>query len=167
MPANYYMFFLTALIPLIVGFIYYNDTLFGKAWKLVNKFSDKDLEGANMGVILGSSYFLGLLLSMAVSGMVIHQSSVYQLMMPEIMEVGGAAEQQFMALMKDFGNHHRSFGHGAIHGGIAAIFFVLPLLAINALFERRGWKYIFIHLGYWFITLLLMGGVLCQTLVFE
>ncbi|MEM1124806.1 MAG: DUF1761 domain-containing protein, partial [Bacteroidota bacterium] len=34
---------------------------------------------------------------------------------------------------------------------------------MNALFERRGWKYIWIHTGYWFITLALIGGLLCAT----
>jgi len=152
MPTNYYLFFLTAFIPLIIGFVYYHDKAFGSAWKKVNGFSDSDLEGANMGVILGSTYFLGILLSVTVSGFAIHQTAV--------------SEQQFLDLMANFGNHHRSFGHGAVHGGIMAVFFVLPLIAINALFERRGWKYVFIHLGYWFICLLLMAGVLCQTLVY-
>jgi len=166
MPTNYYLFFLTALIPLIVGFVYYHDKAFGTAWKKVNGFSDSDLEGANMGVILGSTYFLGILLSLTVSGFAIHQPAVFQTMMPEVMEAGSAVEKQFQDLMATFGNHHRSFGHGALHGGIMAVFFVLPLLAINALFERRGWKYIFIHLGYWAICLILIGGILCETLVY-
>lgn len=166
MPTNYYLFFITAFIPLLVGFAYYHDKAFGSAWKRVNGFSDSDLEGANMGVILGSTYFLGILLSFAVSSFAIHQPQVYQMMIPQVLEAGSAAETQFLDLMKTFGDQHRNFGHGALHGGIMAVFFVLPLLAINALFERRGWKYIFIHLGYWFICLALIGGVLCQALVY-
>jgi len=164
MPTNYYLFFLTAFIPLLVGTVYYHDKVFGSAWKKTNGFTDADLEGANMGVIFGSTYFLGILLSFAASGFAIHQPSAYQMMIPEVLEVGSAAEAQFLELMKNFGDHHRNFGHGAVHGGITAIFFVLPLLAINALFERRGWKYVFIHLGYWTICLVLIGGVLCQML---
>jgi hypothetical protein len=41
---------------------------------------------------------------------------------------------------------------------------VLPLIGINSLFERKSFKYIFIHTGYWIISLALMGGVLCQFL---
>ncbi|MEM1124805.1 MAG: DUF1761 domain-containing protein [Bacteroidota bacterium] len=77
---------------------------------------------------------------------------------------GSAAQQQFNELMAQYGDHHRSFGHGALHGGIIALFAALPLIGINALFERRGWKYIWIHTGYWFITLALIGGLLCATL---
>ena len=167
MPTNYYLFFVTAFIPLIVGFVYYHKAAFGSAWMKVNGFSDSDLEGGNMAVILGSTYFLGILLSFAAAGFAIHQPAVFQMMMPEVMEPGSAAEIQFLDLMKNFGEHHRTFKHGAIHGGIMTVFFVLPLLAINSLFERRGWKYVFIHVGYWFICLALMGGVLCQTLVYQ
>jgi len=30
------------------------------------------------------------------------------------------------------------------------------------MFERRGFKYIAIHGGYWMLTLGLMGGIICQ-----
>ena len=56
---------------------------------------------------------------------------------------------------------HRSFSHGAFHGVLDSIFFVLPVLGINALLERKGAKYIFINLGYWAVTLALMGGLIC------
>ena len=63
---------------------------------------------------------------------------------------------------KLYGENFRTFKHGALHGTIAGIFFALPVFGIIALFERRSWKYVLIHLGFWVITLALMGGVLCQ-----
>jgi hypothetical protein len=48
-----------------------------------------------------------------------------------------------------------------LHGAIGALFFVLPVLGINALFERKGWKYILINVGYWVLTLAIMGAILC------
>ena len=66
--------------------------------------------------------------------------------------------------MAKYGNNFRTFSHGALHGIILAIGIGLPVFGTNALFERRGGKYIFIHLGYWIITLALMGGLLCATL---
>ena len=35
------------------------------------------------------------------------------------------------------------------------------VIGINALFERKGFKYIAINAGYWILCLGLMGGVLC------
>jgi hypothetical protein len=39
---------------------------------------------------------------------------------------------------------------------------MLPILATNALFERKGFKYIAINAAYWIITLAVMGGIICQ-----
>lgn len=164
MPSNFYMFFLTALIPLIIGSLYYSDTLFGKTWKRINGLTDGDLDDGKLFTILGLTYLLGVVASVFLSGVVIHQGNVFQMMMPEVMESGSAAQTQFNELMAQYGHKHRSFGHGVIHGGIITFFAVLPIIGINALFERRGWKYIWLHTGYWFITLALMGGVLCKTL---
>jgi hypothetical protein len=42
------------------------------------------------------------------------------------------------------------------------LFFALPVMGTNALFERKGFKYIAINVGYWTVTLALMGGVICH-----
>lgn len=166
MPSNWYMLFVAALFPLIVGAIYYHPKVAGTAWMNSNKFKQEDLHGANMGLIFGLTYFFSILLAFAVQQVVIHQSGVFQTMMPGVMESGSETQKQFNELMSQYGNNFRSFGHGALHGVMMAIFTALPILGINALFERRGAKYIFIHLGYWIITLGLMGGLLCQVLKF-
>ena len=59
---------------------------------------------------------------------------------------------------------HRSFGNGAVHGAMAALLGALPIPTINSLFERRGWKYIMVHFGYWLITMILISGAVCQFL---
>lgn len=164
MPTNSWLLLLTALIPLLVGAIYYSPKVCGTKWMKVNGFTEESLAGANMMLIFALSYFLGIILSFGLSGIVIHQVNVYQMMIPEVLEAGSQAESQFNELMATYGSHHRNYGHGAVHGLIATLFIVLPLLAINALFERRGAAYIFIHLGYWAICLILIGAVLSQHL---
>lgn len=164
MPTNYYLFFIAALIPLLVGSIYYNPKVLGGPWMRVNGFTDADMEGANMALTFGLSYVLSILAAFILSTLVIHQAGVIQMMSPAVAESGSAAQQQFNELMTQYGNSHRSFGHGFLHGGFLTVFLILPIIAVNAMFERRGWKYIWIHTGYWFITLGLMGGLLCSTL---
>lgn len=164
MPTNFYLFFITAFIPLAIGAIYYSPKVLGGAWMRVNGFTDSDMKGANMAVIFGLSYLLSILAGFFLSGVVIHQAGVVQMLSPSVMESGSAAQQQFNELMAQYGTSHRSFGHGFLHGGFITVFLILPIIAVNAMFERRGWKYIWIHTGYWFITLGLMGGVLCKYL---
>jgi len=164
MPTNFYMFFVAALIPLIVGWLYYSPMGAGNAWMKANKFTKESMEGANMALIMGLAYLFSCLIAFFMSGLVIHQGAVAAMMYPEVFESGSEAQKQFNDLMATYGNHSRSFKHGVIHGIFTTVFFVLPILAINALFERRGWKYILIHAGYWAISLALVGGLICATL---
>ena len=163
-PTNFYMYFVAALIPMLVGAVYYHPKVFGNAWMKTNGFTEEQLKKGNMALIFGVSYVLSLLLAMALSGMVIHQGAILQTMMPDVMTSGSKAHQQFNDLMSTYGHNFRTFKHGALHGFLGSVFLVLPLIGINALFERRGWKYIFIHWGYWAICFVLMGGLLCQVL---
>ena len=96
--------------------------------------------------------------------MTIHQYGLQSLMM--VPEHGKGllpgSEEEFTRLMAIYGNSFRTFAHGTVHGVITAIFFVLPILGVGSLFERRGWKYILINFGYWAVSLALMFGVICQ-----
>jgi hypothetical protein len=166
MPTNFYMYFVAAIIPMLVGALYYSPMITGKGWMKANGFTEESLKEGNMVVIFGVSYLFSVLLAVTVGGIVIHQSGAAQMMIPQMLESGSTAQQTFNELMVTYGDQHRNFGHGVLHGILAGLMFALPVIGINSLFERRGWKYIMIHLGYWLITLALMGGLLCKTLVY-
>lgn len=80
----------------------------------------------------------------------------------DFMKDGAEATQVAYNLMENYGDNFRTFKHGAFHGTIISLLLVLPVLATNALFERKGFKYIAINWGYWAVTLTLMGGTVCQ-----
>ena len=160
------MWFVAGLIPLVVGAIYYNPKVFGNSWMKVNNFTPEYAGGGNMAVTYGLAYLFAVMMALIVSGLVIHQTAVLSMMAPAAFESGGAVQQEFNTLMQSYGGNSRGFGHGAFHGFFIALFFALPILGTIALFERRGWKYVLIHLGYWTITIILMGGFLCHILRF-
>jgi NADH:ubiquinone oxidoreductase subunit K len=159
------MYFVAALIPMIVGAVYYNPKVLGNAWMRSAGLSMEDLEGANMAKIFGFAYLLSVFFAFGMTSLVLHQGGIFSTMAPEVMESGSATQQQFNALMEQYGDRYRSFGHGALHGFFSSIVLVLPVIGVVALFERRNWKYIMIHWGYWAIVMVLVGGLLCQTLV--
>ena len=152
-----------AIIPMLVGAVWYGP-IFGKAWMNTNGFTEEDLKGGNMLMILGLSFVFSVLLAAGISGLTVHQSAIAQLfaMHPDFKTTGTEVNTLFTSLMDTYGDRHRTFGHGAVHGVIGAVMFALPLIAINSLFERREAKYIFIHFGYWLVTFTLMSGVICQ-----
>ena len=149
---------ISALIPLVIGFIWYNPKVFGNAWLAsIGKTAD-DMKGANMAVIFGLTYLFSFMLSFFMLAIVRHEMGMFSLINGASKEV----EDMAKTILSTVGNRYSTFKHGALHGTIAAIFFALPVLGINALFERKSGKYIFIHLGYWVVTLALVGGVMCQ-----
>lgn len=153
-----------AVIPMIIGAIWYGP-LFGKAWMSANGFTEDYLQkNGNMGLIFGLSFVLSIVLAFGLSGMTNHQSAIDQLflMHPEYAVQGSEVNTLVTTIMDNYGERHRTFGHGAVHGVIAAILIALPLILINGLFERKTWKLMGIHIGYWVVTLALMGGVVCQ-----
>lgn len=163
MPTNFYWYFITALIPMLVGSLYYGPIV-GKQWLAVNGYTTDDLDDGKLPMILLACYALSVLLSFGLTNVVVHQSGVAQTLMSGDGTFTAAATEQFNTLMAEYGNRYRSFGHGALHGAMFALFIAWPIIAINAMFERRGAKYVAIHVGYWVITLALMGGVLCHFL---
>ncbi|MBB4077771.1 hypothetical protein GGR28_000372 [Lewinella aquimaris] len=164
---NWWLIPLVALIPLAVGAIYYNERVVGGIWMRATGLDADKLRSGNMLVIFGMTYLFSILVALILPSMVIHQSGIDSLLAHVGDEVGAEVFAALDTLDQEYGimSLHRTFGHGFFHGVLVAIVFVGSLLAINALFERRRWNYVLIHVGYWAITLGLMGGVLCQFLV--
>ncbi|MCB0545111.1 MAG: DUF1761 domain-containing protein [Saprospiraceae bacterium] len=164
MSFNWIAVIIATLIPMVLGFIWYNPKVFGGAWMKASGLTEESLKGANMPVIFGVSLFLSLLLSIEVNFLAVHQWHLFSILMNEPglqdpqSEVGRLASD-FMA---KYGSNFRTFRHGVVHGALAGIFFVLPVLGTNALFERKGFKYIAVNVGYWTVTLALMAGVICS-----
>jgi len=57
MPDNFYMYFVAALIPFILGALWYGP-IFGKTWMKTNNFTEEYLKEGNMFLIMGLSYLL-------------------------------------------------------------------------------------------------------------
>jgi len=53
-----------------------------------------------------------------------------------------------------------TFGHGAFHAVWLGLLVSTPVLATNALFEQRSFKYIAINAGYWIVCFAIMGGII-------
>ena len=165
MEMNYNVLFLVALVPMIIGFVWYGP-LFGNAWMKEMGFTKESLAGTNMVKTLIISYVFSLFIAFFLMFVVIHQSGVYSTLAgePGFNEKAGEGFAFFQDFMNIYGDRFRTFGHGALHGVITSIAFVLPILSILALFEKKTFKYVAINAGYWMVTLAIMGGVVCQWL---
>jgi hypothetical protein len=157
MEMNFLAIIAAALSTLVIGFIWYNPKIFGTIWMRESGMTEEKAKGANMAKVFGMAILFGLMIAFFLPPIVIHQVGAMQL-------VGGDASTalpSYEAFMADYGNHHRSFGHGALHGGMAGLFLALPVIGINSMFERKSWKYILINGGYFIVTMAVMGGIIC------
>lgn len=159
MQINSVALFIAAIVTLVTGFIWYSPKVFGTIWMKENNLTQEELRKGNMLKIFGLTYIFSLMITMTLMSLTIHQSGAIGM-------VGGpplidSAKPSFAAFMADYGMAYRTFKHGALHGFMSGLFFAFPLIGINGLFERKSWKYIFIHSGYWILTLTLMGGIIC------
>ena len=157
MEINFFALVLSSLSTLVVGFIWYHPKVFGTIWMNEAKLTENQMKGTNMILLFGMSIFYAFLISFVLQFLVIHQLGAVSM-------VGGDTSKalpSFQAFMTDYGSAFRTFKHGALHGFMTGLFFALPLIGVGALYERRSWKYVLIAGGYWCITCLLMGGIIC------
>ena len=167
MELNFIYAAVAALIPLLVGFIWYNPKIgFGNVWMKAADITEDKMKGANMALIFGLTYVFSLFIAVALMSITIHQMGTFSTLMDEPgfrkMDPNADAVKYFNDFMANYGDRFRTFKHGALHGVIAGFMLALPILGINAMFERKGFKYIAINVGFWVVSLALMGGVICQ-----
>lgn len=165
MDFNWYVVFASGLIPLIVGFIWYNPKVFGTAWMNVTGMTHEKAKNSNMPLVFGLTLLFGMMLAVAMAPLTIHQMHLYSIFQGQeaaladtTSEIGSSVN----GIMTKYGHNFRTFKHGAFHGILSALFIVLPILGTNALFEQKSFKYVAIHVGYWMTIMALMGGVVCQ-----
>ncbi len=154
---NIYAVLVAAVLALAIGFIWYHPKVFGTAWMHAAGLTESQLKGGNMAKIFIVSLLLAFMLAFAMPALVIHQMGALSL-------VGGDASKalpSYEAFMLDYSESYRTLKHGALHGVMAGIFMALPIIGINALFERKSAKYIFINAGYWIVALGIMGAIIC------
>lgn len=161
MHVNFIAVLIAAIIPMVMGFIWYNPKVFGTAWMAASGMTPEKAKQSNMAVVFGVSFLMSLLLAFSIQFMVIHQYHVtslfFKLPIDDVNSPEGALYHQIMDLL---GSSWRTFKHGALHGFIGGLFIALPIMCTNALFEGKGFKYIMINAGYWIVTMMIMGGII-------
>ena len=134
----------------------------GNVWMRECGLDEEKIKGANMAVIFGLSFIFALMLAFVMQMLTVHQLHVGSLLAnhsEELKDPASSVSVLLKNIMDNYGNEFRTFKHGAFHGFLSALFIVLPVMATNAMFERKSWKYIWINWGYWAISFMIMGGI--------
>ncbi len=149
-----------ALSSLIIRLIWYNPKVFGTIWMKETGIVMNENRKPNMGKILLVNFIYAFLIAICIPSIVIHQSGATAM-------IGGPlllkeALPSFTAFMNDYGTSFRTLKHGALHGFMMGLFFVLSIVGVNALYEGKSFKYVLVTAGYWGVSLGIMGAIICQ-----
>ncbi|MFK6999738.1 DUF1761 domain-containing protein [Flavobacterium oreochromis] len=155
MHINVLSIIVASLVTLLTGFIWYNPKIFGTIWMLEAGITEEKMKKGNMIKIFSLTLFYSFLLSFIIAPAVNHEIGAMQA------AGGNANDAALIDFLKIHHGRFLSFKHGALHGSMLGIFFALPIIAINSLFEQKSWKYIAINAGYWILSLGIMGAIIC------
>lgn len=161
---NWTIIIVAALVPSITGMVWYHPKVFGTAWMNLSGLSEAKLKGGNMAIMMALSLLFSFFLALSLNPIVIHQMGVYSVLAgePGIKDPTSEVSVFLSTFMDRYGYNFRTYKHGAFHGTLVGIFMIMPVLAINGLFERKPAKLIIIHAAYWIFTLATMGALICH-----
>jgi Protein of unknown function (DUF1761) len=155
MPFNIIAVLVATLATLLVGFVWYNPKVFGTIWMNETGMTEEKAKQGNMLKIFGFTILFSMLISFSLTSIVIHQSGVFALV------EGNANDETYKAFMAVHGDAFRSYKHGALHGFFFGLLFVFPVMGVNAMFDQKSWKLLFVTSGYWIVSLTIMGAIIC------
>lgn len=135
---NWIALIVAAIVPLLVGAVYYGP-LFGKAWQKEVGMTDEQLKQGNYAKIFGLSLVFAFMLAFS--------------LWAQVMVGGGPGEAHGAAPFL-------TFKHGAFHGVLLCVVMILPVIGTISLYERKSLKYVAMTIGYWAISMALMGGII-------
>ncbi|MBP6311453.1 MAG: DUF1761 domain-containing protein [Flavobacteriales bacterium] len=167
MEINWLIHIVAALVPMIVGFIWYNPSVFGTTWMNGVGLTEERIRTGNMPMIFGLSFLMALLLSFTYKFLGDHHFAFQAFFRPvEEHGMGVDASSAFGAelqgIIDAYGVRFHTWSHGLAHSIMITCFVLLPVMATVALFERRSFKTFLINWGYWVITIAIMFMILAQ-----
>lgn len=167
MQINIVVHLIAALVPMIIGFIWYNPKFLGNAWMTAAGMTEEKVKTGNMPLIFGLSFVLSIVLSFTYTMMMDHHFA-FQAFFRPVVDHGLGVDptspfgSELKGLIDGYGERYSSWSHGLAHSFLVSIFVLIPIMGTNALFERRSFKYFLINWGYWAITIAVMYMIIAQ-----
>lgn len=155
-----------ALIPMVLGFIWYNPNVFGNAWMRESGMTEEKAKQGNMFVKLGLSFVFSFLFAFVLNSLAVHDAFIegatyYEMKASPDGTLSPESVQWTEYYKTNLAASNHTWQHGAFHGLLlVGLFIILPVFATNAIFEAKSFKYVAINTGYWLLCVTLMGGLL-------
>ncbi len=159
MDLNYLAFFLISFIPLMLGRFWYRPQSSILKWSGEHPIISQSKW--NIAKYLWA-FILSITLIYGYINLIIHQMGFYELFFTDIMMGKEEAQQIVDEFLAQYRYKHRHLGHGIFHGFINAFVFALPFVGFFAMLENKGYKFYLLHLSYWLVTSMIVGGLISE-----
>ncbi len=157
MNLNYTAFFFISFVPLIfAAFWYHPNSPMRKKWNMEGIINPLKLSIPKKIF----AFILSVAFVYAYMNLVIHQLGFYELFFTDIMKGNAEAKQIVDEFLAEYGEKHRHFGHGVLHGLINAFILPLPIIGFQAILQDKPMSFIYLHFGYWLVMSMLIGGLI-------
>ncbi|MBC7778358.1 MAG: DUF1761 domain-containing protein [Phycisphaerae bacterium] len=139
---NWWAQIVAALMPMVIGFIYYHPKVLGGVWMRANGMTKESMGTGPKPIMYLLATVLAFMLAFwcRLQFMDIHQTSL-----------------NFDGTPKDWVTYRHGIAHGIFYG----LLVVLPIVGTNAIFERRSLTYVLVNVGYWTLTLAAICAIVC------
>lgn len=128
---NFPAYLAAAVAAMAIGFAWYHPKTFGSAWMRGVGMTEEKMAAANPAITYGLAFLMAAILAFFTAF------------------VGGGHTDEVLP----------KWQHYAFHGVQMGLAMVAPILIIVSLFEQLDFKTIAINVGYWILTLGVMGAV--------
>ena len=125
--------FVAALIPMILGMVWFHPKAFGNAWMKGANVNPDDGKAVNMPLLMGIGFVMALVISCFLKSYAIYHE-------------GTPADA--------------TFAHGAFHGVMFCLMLGVPVLVSATIWEKKSLSYYLINISYWVVVFALMGGLM-------
>ena len=116
---------LAALVPLVIGAIWYHPKAFGTIWMKGLGYTEEDLRKGSIAATFGVTFLMSFTLA-----------------------------YYFAMRYHGHGEESSVLAHAAYHGMMTFGYIGMPVLVTNLLFERRSWNFILLNVAYWFLAVM-------------
>lgn len=134
MPSvNYLALVVAGIASMVIGFLWYGNMLFGKAWMRYSGVSEGDMKKANknMPILYGTMYVASLVMAYVLAVFISYAGA-------------------------------KDLVSGAMVGFWAGLGFIATTKLTEVLFDRKPMNLYYINVGYHVVTLVVMGAIIAQ-----
>ncbi len=159
MNLNYFAFFLISFVPLLIAYLWYRPGSF-----ILNFFGENQQAAKiklsplkiSLAFVLSGSFVYGYM------NLIIHQLGFYELFFTDIMKGSEEAKQITDEFLSKYGEKHRHFGHGVLHGALNAFSFTLPMIGLFAIIDNKKMSFVSLHFSYCLVMSMIIGGLISE-----